>query len=83
MSIIEQARDFLTQIGTPAKQCNDMCCYVLVALSNMANKSGWNEAQNPWMGPHDIIVYLDANNIKSYAENSRETFRRQMFFQRA
>ena len=76
MSLIEQARDFLTRIGAPAKQCNDMCCYVLVALSNMAQKSTWNEAENPWMGPHDIIVYLDMNSIKSYAENSRETIRK-------
>ena len=76
MSVIEQARDFLTQVGAPAKQCNDMCCYVLVALSNMAQKSTWTEAENPWMGPHDIIVYLDVNNIKSYAENSRETIRK-------
>ena len=76
MSVIEQAREFLTQIRTPAKQCNDMCCYVLVALSNMAQKSTWTEAENPWMGPHDIITYLDANSIKSYAENSRETIRK-------
>lgn len=76
MSIIEQARDFLTQIGAPARQCNFMCCYVLVALSNMAQKSAWSEAENPWMGPHDIIVYLDDNCIKSYAENSRETIRK-------
>ena len=76
MSVIEQARDFLSQIGVPAKQCNDMCCYVLVALSNMAQKSTWIAAENPWMGPHDIIVYLDANSIKSYAENSRETIRK-------
>ena len=76
MSIIEQAKDFLSQIGAPARQCNDMCCYVLVALSNMAQKSAWSDAENPWMGPHDIIVYLDTNGIKSYAENSRETIRK-------
>ena len=46
MSVIEQARDFLTQIGAPARQCNDMCCYVLVALSNMAQKPNWTEAEN-------------------------------------
>ena len=76
MSIIEQSKDFLSQIGAPARQCNDMCCYVLVALSNMAQKSAWSDAENPWMGPHDIIVYLDTNGIKSYAENSRETIRK-------
>ena len=76
MSTMEQARDFLAQIGVSPKQRNDMCCCVLLALSNMAQKTAWCEAENPWMGPHDIIVYLDSNNIKSYAENSRETIRK-------
>ena len=76
MNIVESAKDFLMQIGVPAKQCSDMCCYVLIALSNMAKKEAWNEAENPWMGPHDIISYLDVGGIKSYAENSRETIRK-------
>lgn len=76
MRIIDDAKDFLTQIGVPMKQRSDMCCYVLVALSNMAQKSTWSEAENHWMGPHDIIVYLDTNGIKTYAENSRETIRK-------
>ena len=44
MSTIEQAREFLMQIGASEKQRNDMCCYVLIALSNMAQKSAWTEA---------------------------------------
>lgn len=76
MSRIEEARDFLTQIGIPVKQRTDMCCYVLIALTDMAQKDSWGKAENPWMGPHDIIVYLDAKGIKSYAENSRETIRK-------
>lgn len=76
MSKIDEARNFLSQINVPAKQRSDMCCYVLVALCNIAQKAAWSEAENPWMGPHDIIVYLDTNGIKSYAENSRETIRK-------
>lgn len=76
MSKIDEARNFLSQINVPAKQRSDMCCYVLVALCNIAQKEAWSEAENPWMGPHDIIVYLDTNGIKSYAENSRETIRK-------
>lgn len=76
MNAIDEARDFLSQIGVPQKQRSDMCCYVFIALSNMAQKHTWIEAENPWMGPHDIIVYLDSNKIKSYAENSRETIRK-------
>lgn len=76
MNMIEEAREFLEQIGAPIRQRSDMCCFVLIALSNMASKTTWQEAENPWMGPHDIIVYLDEKGIKSYAENSRETIRK-------
>lgn len=73
---INDARLFLAAIGTPPKQHSDMCCYVFIALSDMANKNDWSRATNQWMGPHDIIFYLKTNNIKSYAENSRETIRK-------
>lgn len=76
MNIVEDARKFLTEIDVPTKQRSDMCCYVLLALSNMAQKLSWSEAENQWMGPHDIILYLDNNGIKTYAENSRETIRK-------
>lgn len=76
MSLIEQAREFLIQIGMPKKCYNDRSCYVLIALSNMAQKTIWSEAENPWMGPHEIITYLRENEIKTYAENSRESIRK-------
>lgn len=76
MKRMDEARDFLSQINVPIKQRNDSCCYVLIALSNMAVKGTWQEAENPWMGIHDIIVYLENHGLKSYAENSRESIRK-------
>lgn len=76
MNTLEEAREFLTEIGVPAKQQSDMCCFVLIAMTNMARKHSWEQAENPWMGPHDIITYLRENDIKEYAENSRETIRK-------
>lgn len=76
MTTMEEARDFLSQIGIPEKQQSDMCCYVLIAMTNMAKARSWSQAENQWMGPHDIIVYLRENDIKDYAENSRETIRK-------
>ena len=76
MNRVEEARDFLTQIGVPKNLRKDMCCYILVALADMAIKSSWQEANNPWMRIHDIISYLETHGIKSYAENSRETVRK-------
>lgn len=73
---IEEIRDLLIQIGVPQKQQNDMCCYVFIALCDMAGKQSWTEATNPWMGVHDIILYLKGNDIKNYAENTRESIRK-------
>lgn len=74
---MEQAKDILLQIGLPPRQHNEMCCCILIALADMANKTSWKEATNQWMGPHDLIVYLATNNIKTYKENSRESIRKE------
>lgn len=76
MNIIEEAKDLLQKIGVPERQQSLMCCYVLIALANRAKHESWKDTENMWMGPHDIIVYLSDNDIKTYAENSRETIRK-------
>lgn len=37
----------------------------------------WNEASNEWIRIHDIIQFVNTNYKITYAENSRETFRKQ------
>ncbi len=76
MATLESAKDFLVQIGTPTKQQNNMSCLVLIAMSNMATEDRWSKASNPWMGTHDIIVYLSSTGMKTYKENSRESIRK-------
>ena len=76
MSKLEDARKILYEIGMPSKQQNDMCCYALLALCNISKRSRWLDASNEWLRIHDIIQFVhDAYDI-SYAENSRETFRK-------
>jgi len=76
MKEMDDLKDILEQLGMPEKQCSPLCCYVLLAMTQMHDKIEWGAAKNPWMGPHDIIVYLSQNGIKTYAENSRETIRK-------
>ncbi len=77
MNKIEEARKFLELIGMPKAQQSDICCYVLLAMANMKPDMLWNEAKNNWIRIHDIIQFSNTFYGTTYAENSRETFRKQ------
>lgn len=77
MSKIEEAREILKESRVPAKQQADLCCFVLLAMANIKDQDLWASATNNWMRIHDVIAYTKENYGVSYAENSRETFRKQ------
>lgn len=77
MGKVEEARQLLKEIGMPDKQQTDLCCYVLLAMANIKETDTWNAATNEWIRIHDIIQFVGANYGVTYAENSRETFRKQ------
>lgn len=77
MSKINEARGFLNMIGMPEKQQADICVYTLLAMANVKEQNKWKEATNEWVRIHDIIQFTKVNYGVSYAENSRETFRKQ------
>ena len=61
----------------PEKQQADLCCYTLLALANLKKKDCWQGATNAWLRIHDILSFTKENYKTVYAENSRETFRKQ------
>ena len=77
MSKIEDARKILFSLGMPDKQQTDLCCYALLAMLNISPKTKWNAATNGWIRIHDILVFIKEKYGAVYAENSRETFRKQ------
>ncbi len=77
MGKIEEAKKFLSCIGMPNSQQADICCYTLLAMANIQPDMQWNEATNNWIRIHDIIQFSNQFYAKTYAENSRETFRKQ------
>lgn len=77
MGKIDEAREFLNGIGMPTAQQSDLCCFVLLALAGVAPDSKWKDARNEWMRIHDIIQFTSVNYGLTYAENSRETIRKQ------
>ena len=42
----EEARKLLQDIGMPEKQQTDLCCHVLLAMSNIAGTVEWSNATN-------------------------------------
>ena len=77
MDKIKEAKNILKAIGMPEKQQSDLCCYTLLAMANITNENNWPNAQNNWIRIHDIISFISEKYGITYAENSRETFRKQ------
>lgn len=77
MDKIEEARGILKFVGMPKEQQTDLCCYVLLAMAGIKPEMTWKEATNEWIRIHDIIRFTNSNYENTYAENSRETFRKQ------
>ena len=77
MDKVEEAREFLKMVGMPKAQQADICCYVLLAMADMKADMLWKEASNEWIRIHDIIQFSNTFYGTTYAENSRETFRKQ------
>lgn len=77
MDKIQEVRRFLQTVGMPKSQQTDICCFVLLAMAGIKPDMSWNEAKNEWIRIHDIIQFANTHYGTTYAENSRETFRKQ------
>lgn len=77
MSKIDEAKEILATLQVPAKQQNTMCCCVLLAMAGLVEETSWQDATNEWIRIHDVIAFSNNNYRTTYAENSRETFRKQ------
>ena len=77
MSKLDEARNILNALQVPYQQQNGMCCCVLLAMANLLEDNAWGDATNSWIRIHDMIAFANDNYGTTYAENSRETFRKQ------
>lgn len=74
---IREAKNILKSIGMPTKQQSDICALTLLAMAQIFPDETWETATNDWIRIHDVIVFSGENYNRVYAENSRETFRKQ------
>lgn len=77
MDKVNEAKAFLKAVGMPEKQQTDLCAYTLLAMANVKPDTEWKYATNDWIRIHDIISFTAQYYGVVYAENSRETFRKQ------
>lgn len=77
MDKLESIKKLLAQLNMPVKQQGHICCLTLLAMAKLCKRTPWCKASNEWVRIHDIMIFIRKNYDVVYAENSRETFRKQ------
>lgn len=70
-------KSVLAAIGMPKAQQADLCALTILSMANLKPEDRWDAAVANWIRIHDVIAFANANYGTTYAENSRETFRKQ------
>lgn len=78
----EEAKEILKALGLPPAQYNEMAALSFLALCQMKEEDNWqNVTQKSLSITKGIMSFVNENYNKSYAPNTRETFRRQVLHQ--
>lgn len=65
----------------PKQQQNENAVYTLLAFADVGPKTPWSRARDVRRNPHGVIEFAAKQYNKNYAENTRETIRRQAIHQ--
>lgn len=76
MDKIERVKKLLEELGLPNRQRSDMCALVILSLANIGKRTSWAAATNEWVGIHGIIEFIKDKYKIHYAENTRESIRK-------
>ena len=76
MDKIERVKKLLEELGIPKPQRKDSCVLALLSLANLGKRTPWPEATNEWLGIHGILEFIKDKYKIKYAENTRETIRK-------
>ncbi len=78
---IDEALEVLKALGLPREQQNERSALTLLALLDLKPEMPWSEASGPLCGVHKMLRFFSTFYGKDYAENTRETVRRQTIHQ--
>lgn len=78
---IEEALSIIKVLGLPRQQHNERSALVLLALLDLKPDTPWSAARDPLLGITPMMEFAATYYGKTYAPNTRETFRRQTIHQ--
>jgi len=78
---VEEALAILIALGLPRAQQNERSTLTLLALLNLTPERPWSSAEAPLIGITPIMDWAHEHYGKEYAQNTRETVRRQTIHQ--
>ncbi len=78
---IQEAQDVLEFLGLPSAQQNEMSALTLLVLAQLSEETPWADAESRSLRIHDILAEIKGRYNREYAENTRETIRRQVIHQ--
>lgn len=81
MAKLGAAQQILAELGLPPAQQSPSAAYTLLALANLSPATPWSKAERRPLRIHDILIFVRKKYRKTYAENTRETIRRQVLHQ--
>ena len=81
MTKVEEAVEILRDLGMPIAQQNERSALTLLALLDVRKKVPWAKSRKRTIRIHDIMRYIEDVYGRKYAENTRETIRRQTLHQ--
>ncbi len=81
MRKIYEAQEILKALGLPKAQQNEIAALTLLVLAQLSENDTWNDARRQSLGIHGIMGEMASRYDRKYAENTRETVRRQVIHQ--
>lgn len=81
MSKITEAQTILAALQLPPAQQTEMAALTLLVLAQLDEKTPWRDAKRQSLRIHDMLAEMNSRFGRIYAENTRETVRRQVIHQ--
>jgi len=81
MGKIQQAQEILKILGLPPAQQNEISALTLLVLAQLSEETPWGRARIRTLRIHDMLIEIKERYGREYAENTRETIRRQVIHQ--
>ncbi len=78
---IAEAQAILKALGLPVAQQNEFSALTLLSLANLGPQDAWRNSVAVPTRPHNILLFINERYGRAYAENTRETVRRQVLHQ--